>query len=440
MGTQLVVGGGTVLTMVPGQPPIGDGAVAMEGERIVAVGPADEVVPRYPRALRLDAGGGLIVPGLVNTHTHLAMTLLRGAADDLPLREWLEQHIWPAERTLMDAETVALGTRLAAAESLLAGVTCVFDMYFHAETVAEVAREVGLRAVVAEGLLDYPTPSAPTPADALATQRRLLERYQDHPLVTPAVAPHAPYSVAADLLVAEAELAEEFDAPLAIHVAETRWEVEAICKEKGRSPVRYLADLGILSERTVAAHCVHVSNEDLDILAEFGVGIASNPVSNLKLGSGVAPLPEMLARGLKVSLGTDGAASNNTLDLLRDAQLAALLYKGLTGDPTCLPARTVVELVTIGGARVLGLADRLGTLEAGKLADLVSLRIDSPHSLPLWDPLAHLAYAARAADVQHVVVGGQVVVRDGALTTVDLAALRREVDSAMARLQPVLRA
>ncbi len=435
MSGRLVIVGGIVATMEAGQEPLPRGAVAVEGERIVAVGEQEAVLAAYPEAERLDAAGCLVMPGFVNAHTHLAMTLLRGAADDLPLKDWLEHHIWPAERALMDPATVALGTRLAAAESLLAGVTCVFDMYFHTETVAEVVAQAGLRAVISEGLIDYPTPSAPTPADALAAQRRLLERFRDHPLVTPAVAPHAPYSVAAAYLVKEAELAEEFDAPLAIHVAETRWEAETIRREKGASPVRYLADLGILSERTVAAHCVHISDEDLELLAEFGVGIASNPVSNLKLGSGVAPLPQMIARGLRVGLGTDGAASNNTLDLLRDAQLAALLYKGLTGDPTCLPARTVAELLTIGGAKAIGLDDRIGTLAVGKLADLVCLSLDAPHSTPLFDPFAHLAYAARAADVRHVLVGGRIVVRDRTLTTLDVAEVRREISRRQERIR-----
>lgn len=435
MSGRLVIEGGIVATMEQGDQPLPHGAVAVEGDRIVAVGEREGVLAAYPEAERLDATSCLVLPGFVNAHTHLAMTLLRGAADDLPLRDWLEHHIWPAERALMDPATVALGTRLAAAESLLAGVTCVFDMYFHTETVAEVVAQVGLRAVIGEGLIDYPTPSAPTPADALAAQRRLLERYRDHPLVTAGVAPHAPYSVSAAYLVKEAELAEEFDAPLAIHVAETRWEAETIRKEKGASPVRYLADLGILSERTVAAHCVHVSEEDLDLLAEFGVGVAANPVSNLKLGSGVAPLPQMLARGLRVGLGTDGAASNNTLDLLRDAQLAALLYKGLTGDPTCLPARTVAELLTIGGARALGLDARIGTLAVGKLADIVCLRLDTPHGTPLFDPFAHLAYAARAADVRHVLVGGRLVVRNGALATLDVDGIRAEVAGCLERIR-----
>jgi 5-methylthioadenosine/S-adenosylhomocysteine deaminase len=428
----LIVTGGTVLTLTPGSEPLLDGAVAVRSGEIVAVGSRAEVQARFRPGKVLDAGGGIILPGFVNTHTHLAMSLLRGLADDLPLVEWLEKHIWPTERVLMNAESVVLGTRLAAAESLQAGVTCVCDMYFHAERVIETVVAAGLRAVVPEALIDFATPSCPTPADALAKQRELLERYRSHPLVVPAVAPHSPYSVSAANLAKEAELAEEFGAPLIIHLAETRWEVEKIKAEKGVSPVAYLADLGILSDRTVAAHCVHVSEDDLGLLAEFDVGVASNPVSNLKLASGVAPVPHMLALGLKVAFGTDGAASNNTLDLLRDAQLASLLYKGISGDPTQMQARTVVEMLTIGGARVLGLADRIGTLEAGKRADIVCFALDQPRAMPVYDPYSHLAYAARSSDVCHVVVEGRVVVQDRTVVGMDLGALLDEVRKAAA--------
>jgi 5-methylthioadenosine/S-adenosylhomocysteine deaminase len=338
----------------------------------------------------------------------------------------------------MSAEMVVLGTRLAAAESLQAGVTCVCDMYFHAERVIETVVAAGLRAVVPEAMIDFATPSSPTPEDALVVQRDLLERYRSHPLVVPAVAPHSPYTVSAAHLAKEAELAEEFGAPLIIHLAETRWEAEKIKTEKGVSPVAYLADLGILSERTVAAHCVHVTEEDLGVLAELEVGVATNPVSNLKLSSGVAPVPQMLELGIKVGFGTDGAASNNTLDLLRDAQLASLLYKGLTGDPTRMQARTIVEMLTIGGAKVLGLSDRIGTLEAGKRADVVCFALDHPRSVPVYDPYSHMAYAARSSDVRHVVVDGRVVVQDRALIDTDVDSLLDEVREAAARARELL--
>lgn len=434
MDVSLLVTGGTVLTMVPGETPLEDGAVAVAGQEIAAVGTTEHLRRQYPGTPELDARGGLIAPGFVNTHTHLAMVLLRGLADDMRLKAWLENHIWPAERAVMNSEAVGLGTRWAAVESLLGGVTCVCDMYFHAETVAEALAEVGLRGVVPESTADFPTPACASPEESLERSRELLQRFQDHPLVVPAVAPHAPYTVSAPNLVRAAELAEEYDAPLLIHLAETRWEVETLAQEKGVSPVAYLADLGVLSERTVAAHCVHVTDIDLAILAELEVGVASNPVSNLKLASGVAPVPDMLRHGLKLGFGTDGAASNNTLDLLRDAQLAALLYKGVSGDPSCLPARVLCELLTIRAAAVLGLDRLIGTLEPGKRADLQCLSMEPPHTVPAFDPYSHLAYAARSSDVRHVLVDGKLVLKDRSVLTADIPELRERVRSVTAPL------
>jgi len=366
----------------------------------------------------LNAGNSIILPGLVNTHSHLAMTLLRGIADDIPLKEWLEQHIWPVESEHMDRETVRLGTELATAEQLLAGVTTTADMYFFGDEVSAVLAEAGMRGVVAESLIDIPTPRCATPEEMLEKQRELLETYSNHPLITPSVAAHSPYSVSAGNLVKEAELAEEYEVSMQIHLAETTWEVEKLLGDKGVSPVAYLADLGVLSERTVAAHCVHVSSEDIELLAEFEAGVSHNPVSNLKLASGVSPVPAMVAAGVKVGLGTDGAASNNTLDLLRDMQLAALLHKGLTGDPTVLPARTMLELVTINGARVLGL-ENIGTLAEGREADLICVAVDGPRTAPMYDPFSHLVFAARSSDVRHVMIRGQIVVRNHELQTMD---------------------
>lgn len=427
--------GGTVLTMEAGAAPVENGAVAIDDGRIVAVGPAEELLGPAPSGEVIDARGCLVVPGLVNTHCHLAMTLLRGIADDIPLKQWLEDHIWPAESRLMTSEVVRIGTRLAAAEQLLAGVTTTTDMYFFGADAAEVLVEVGQRAVVTESLIDYPTPSCPTPEDALARQRELISSLAAHPLVTPSVAAHAPYSVSAGNLVREAELAEEHGVPLQIHLAETRWEVQKLLEEKGMSPVAYLADLGVLSERTLAAHCVHLSPEDIALLAEFEVKVAHNPVSNLKLASGVAPVPALLAAGVTVGLGTDGAASNNTLDLLRDAQLAALLHKGSTGDPTVLPARAVLDMVTGSGARALGLEQRVGTLRPGWEADLVCFSLEGPNATPVYDPYSHLVCAARAGDVRHVLVRGRVVVRERELQTIDLERLRAQAGEVARRVR-----
>lgn len=431
----LLVFGGTILTMEPGTAPIVNGALAIADGRIAAVGPAEELVEQAPTGEVLDAAGCLIIPGLVNTHSHLAMTLLRGLADDLPLKSWLEQHIWPAEREHMNRDSVRAGTRLAVAEQLLAGITTTTDMYFFDDEVGKVLAEAGMRGVVAESLLDFQTPRCSGPNEMLERQRELLEAFRDHPLITPAVAPHSPYTVSAANLAREAELADEFEVPLHIHLAETRWEVQKLLEEKGMSPVAYLADLGVLSEHTVAAHCVHVSPEDIEVLADLEVGVSHNPVSNLKLASGIAPVPAMLEAGVKLGLGTDGAASNNTLDLLRDAQLAALLHKGVAGDPTALPAKRTVELMTLGGARVLGLDDRIGVLREGYEADLVCLKVKAPHATPLYDPYSHLAYATRSADVLHVLVRGQAVVRDRELTTLDLEEVRAQANELADKLR-----
>jgi len=422
----MLVVGGTVLTMEPNTEPIKNGAVAVTDGRIAAVGPAEELLELSPSGAVLNAGNSIILPGLVNTHSHLAMTLLRGIADDIPLKEWLEQHIWPVESEYMNRETVRLGTELATAELLLAGVTTTADMYFFGDEVSAVLAEAGMRGVVAESLIDISTPRCATPEEMLEKQRELLEAYSNHPLITPSVAAHSPYSVSAANLVKEAELAEEYEVSMQIHLSETTWEVEKLLGEKGVSPVAYLADLGFLSERTVAAHCVHVSSEDIELLAEFEVGVSHNPVSNLKLASGVSPVPAMVAQGVKVSLGTDGAASNNTLDLLRDMQLAALLHKGITGDPTVLPARTMLEMVTINGARVLGL-ENIGTLAEGREADLICVAVDGPHTAPMYDPFSHLVFAARSSDVRHVMIRGQVVVRNHELQTMDRERIEAQV-------------
>jgi len=423
----MLVVGGTVLTMEPGSEPIRNGAVAVADGRIAAVGPAEELLELAPSGEVLNAGNCIILPGLVNTHSHLAMTVLRGIADDLPLKQWLEEHIWPVEKEHINREVVRLGTELAAAEQLLAGVTTTTDMYFFGDEVCSVLADAGMRGVVAESLIGFPTPRCATSDEMFQKQRDLIEAYRNHPLILPSVAAHSPYSVSAIDLVREAELAEEFGVPMQIHLSETSWEVEKLLSEKGVSPVAYLADLGVLSDRTVAAHCVHVSPEDIEILAEFETGVSHNPVSNLKLASGVAPVPAMVAAGVKVGLGTDGAASNNTLDLLRDMQLAALLHKGITGDPTVLPARAMLEIATSEGAKVLGLANRIGSLTEGREADIVCIKVDGPHTAPMYDPYSHLVFAARASDVRHVVIRGRIIVRNRALQTLDLDRIEAQV-------------
>ncbi len=430
----LLILGRTVLTMEDDASPIDRGAVAVADGRIVEVGSASSLLEKAPTCEVLDAGNCLVMPGLVNTHSHLAMSLLRGLADDLPLKTWLEDHIWPAEGRHMDRATVAVGTRLAAAEQLLGGITTTTDMYFFADAVCEVLAEAGMRGVIAESLIDAATPRCSTPEEMAAKQRELCEAWRNHPLITPSIAAHAPYTVCAANLVKEAELADEFGVPLQIHVSETRWEVETSIENKGASPVAYLEDLGFLSEQVVAAHCVHLDQRDIDILAENGVGVSHNPVSNLKLASGIAPIPAMLEAGVRLGLGTDGAASNNTLDLLRDLQIAAMLHKSISGDPTTLPAKTVLSAATTGGAQILGLGGRVGVLKPGMEADIACFSLDHAHATPFYDPWSHMVFAARASDARHVVVRGKVVVRDRRLLTMDLDEVRTKATEAAKRI------
>jgi 5-methylthioadenosine/S-adenosylhomocysteine deaminase len=429
----LLILGGTVLPM-DGSDPIPNGAVAVQGRHIAAIGTADDLLDSAPTCELLNASNCLVTPGLVNTHSHLAMVLMRGLADDLPLMEWLQEHIWPAESEQMNRETVALGTRLAAAEQLLAGVTTTADMYFFGDTVCQALVEAGQRGVIAESLIDAATPACATPSEMMAKQRQLCEQWRHHPLITPSIAAHAPYSVGDANLVAESELAREYEVPLQIHLSETRWEVDSIRERTGVSPVAHLANLGFFQAHTVAAHCVHVDEADIALLRDHGVHVAHNPVSNLKLASGIAPIPAMLEAGVSVSIGTDGAASNNTLDLLRDLQIAALIHKTASGDPTVLPARTAVEMATAGGARALGLEDRIGILRVGAEADVVCWDTSAPHMTPLYDPASHLAFACRGSDARHVVVAGRTVVRDRDLLTMDLERLRAQVQERAAAI------
>ena len=414
----LLITNGTVLTMDDGGTVYPSGAVAVDGARITAVGPADRFRDR--RAVRtLDAGGGLILPGLINTHTHAAMALFRGLADDLPLMAWLNDHIFPAEAKL-DAPMVAAGTRLACAEMILSGTTCFCDMYLFTAAVARAARDCGVRAVVGEVLYDFPSPSYGPLEQGFQYTAQLLAQWAGDPLIRIAVEPHSPYLCAPELLQRAADMAAAHDAPLIVHLSETRSEVEAIQARYGRTPVGHLAALGVLTPNLVACHAVVLSPEDIDLLRRRGVKVSHNPESNMKLASGVAPVPDLLAAGVCVGLGTDGCASNNSLDLFGEMDTAAKLHKVQRLDPTVMPAATVLRMATREAARVLGMENRIGSLEPGKLADLIVVDTHKPHLTPLYDPVSHLVYAARGSDVRHSIINGRVVMEDRRLLTLDV--------------------
>jgi 5-methylthioadenosine/S-adenosylhomocysteine deaminase len=392
---------------------IENGAVAIRGERIAAAGPAAEINRTYQPKHRLDRGNAIIAPGLINTHTHAAMSLMRGIADDMRLQEWLEKFIFPAEAKNVSPDFVRWGTRLACLEMMLSGTTTFTDMYYFEDVVAEVAKEAGMRGVFGESVIGFPVADAKTPADALALTERFIKRFQGDPLVTPAVAPHALYTNSDETLKAARALANKYHVPLLIHVAETEKERLDSIEKFNLSPVKKLDSLGIFDGRTVAAHSVWVDAEDMDILRDRHVGVGHCPSSNMKLSSGAAPVTAMLARGIAVGLGSDGpAGSNNDFNLFEEMDLAAKLQKLVTRDPRALPARQAVEMATRLGARALGLEQETGSLEAGKRADLIVVRLDQPHATPMYDVYSQLVYALKGSDVRDVVINGKIVVKD----------------------------
>ena len=417
----LIVHSGTVLTMDDASLVVPNGAVALAGSRIAAIGDTAVLLAAHPEAPRLDAAGGIIMPGLINAHTHVPMVLFRGLADDLELMDWLENHIFPAEAKHVDEEFVRWGTRLACLEMLRGGTTTFVDMYYFEDVIAEEAERCGIRAVVGETLIDFPAPDNKTWDEAIAYTRSFVERWRDHPRVTPAVAPHSAYTVSREHLIAARALATETGVPLLIHVAEDRAEIARVTESTGRSSIDFLADIGVLDSSVVAAHVVWPSASEIETLAERAVGVAHCPQSNMKIAAGVAPVPELLAAGVAVGLGTDGAASNNDLDLWEEIDTAAKLHKVISGDPTVINAEQALRMATIEGARALGMDQAIGSLELGKRGDLIVVGIDGPHQQPQYDPFSVLAYSTGAADVEAVVIDGRLVVEGGRVLTLDSA-------------------
>jgi 5-methylthioadenosine/S-adenosylhomocysteine deaminase len=427
----LVVRNGTVVTVDAARRIIPDGVVAIEAGRIAAVGTAAEVGAAYRGREVLDARGGLVIPGLINAHTHAAMVLFRGVADDLRLMEWLTRYIFPAEAKNVSAPFVKAATRLAALEMIRSGTTTFVDMYYFEDQVAEAAKEAGLRGVLGSTLIEVPggAPDAKTIPDALALAERFLKRWSGDPLITPAVAPHSAYLCSPETLKSARALADRYGAPLLIHLSEVQDEVKTVEERYGKTSTEHLRDLGFLRKGVLGAHGVWLSASDRAILKAAQAGVAHCPQSNMKLSSGAAPVAAMLAEGLRLGLGTDGAASNNDLDMFEEMDSAALLAKHASGDPTAAPAPAALEMATLGGARALGMEDRLGSLEAGKRADVVVVSLAAPRLHPIYDPVSHLVYAAKGADVSDVVIEGRVVMRDGKVRTLDEAAVIRDAEA-----------
>jgi 5-methylthioadenosine/S-adenosylhomocysteine deaminase len=416
----LLITGGTVITMDGSRTIYDDGAVVVKGDTIIAVGPATELTAKYSAAQTIDARGKLVLPGFINGHTHVPMTLFRGLHDDVTLNDWLYKYIFPAEKKNVNEEFVRWGTRLAAAEQIRSGVTTFADMYYFEDAVAEETKAAGMRGVLGETFIDFPAPDNKSEAEMLAYTERFLKKWQGDPLIHAAVAPHSIYTCSQKTLQDTAALARKYHAPILIHVAEMKKEWEDSQKQHGMSPVQYLDKIGVLGPDVVSAHCIFVDEADRQTLSEKQVGCVHNPSSNMMLASGVSPVPEMRASGIAVGLGTDGpAGSNNDLDLMEEIDLAAKLAKITKMDPLALNAKAVVEMGAIEGARALHLEKEIGSLEAGKKADLILISLDEPNAVPMYSVYSQIAYSLKTSDVQTVVIGGRVVMRDRKLLTVN---------------------
>ena len=423
----LIILHGTIVTMDSALHIYDDGAIVIRGNSIIAVGPANEIASRYAASRTIDATGEIVMPGLINGHAHAAMSLFRGLGGDLNLNDWLQKYIFPAEARNVTADFVEWGTRLGVLEMLRGGITTYADMYYFEEHVAQVTKEAGMRGVLGETIIDFPAPDNKSVPQMLAYTEKYMQHWQHDPLITPAVAPHSMYLCSAKTLAEVAALAHKYHAPILIHLSETRTENEQSRAKYGLSPTAYLENIGFLGPDVTAAHCVWVDAADRAILASRDVGCVNNPSSNMKLASGTSPVVDLLAAGVREGLGTDGAASNNDLDMFEEMDLAAKQQKLARMDPRALPAEQAVAMATINGARALHLEKKIGSLEAGKKADVILIRTDAPHATPQYamkDAIySELVYALKASDVDSVIVNGRLVMDHRRMLTLDEPAI-----------------
>jgi 5-methylthioadenosine/S-adenosylhomocysteine deaminase len=435
----LVVLGGTVITQNAARDILSPGAVAIDGIDIVDVGTPEALAAKYRAAETIEAREEIVLPGLINTHTHAPMVIYRGLADDLALMDWLQKFIFPAEAKTVSPEMVRTGTRLAALEMIESGTTTFADMYYFEEEIARTTVEAGLRAVLGETIIQFPVADAKTPAEGLARAERFIREFKDNGLVVPAVAPHALYTNDRATLVASAELSRRYGVPMLTHFAETEDEVSIARERSGMTPAGYLESLGFWGPNTLAAHAIWVTDEDIAILARRGVGLSHNPESNMKLASGAAPVVKYLAAGAAIGLGTDGAASNNDLDMFEAMRQASFLAKHVTKDPKAVPARTALDLATTGGARALHMERLIGSLEAGKRADLITVSMRAARQTPMYDPISHLVYTTRGDDVRTTVVNGKVLMKNRQLRTLNRETVIADANRLAAKVRDAVR-
>ena len=415
----LIIIGGKVLLIDLKNTCLNNAAIAINEGNIIAIDQPESISRQYSGRKTINAQDSLIMPGFVNCHTHAAMTCFRGIADDLELMDWLNNYIFPAEAKNVNKYLAYWGSLLACAEMIKSGTTTFCDMYIFEDETARAAKQAGMRCLIGEVLFDFPSPNFKTPEEGLAYTRMLIEKWQNDPLINIIVEPHSLYTCAPELLAKAKKLADDYSVPLGVHLLENKSEKEQLQKKFGKDAVIFLKDTGYLNDRFLALHCVCLTDEDIRLFADYGVKVSHNPASNMKLASGVAPVPDMLKAGITVGLGTDGCASNNNLDMIKEMSTAAKLHKVTRLDPTVMNAQTVVRMATIEGAKALRMDRIIGSLEVGKKADIIILGLNKPHLTPLYSEYSHLVYAASGADIDTVVISGKVVMENRSLSTID---------------------
>jgi len=421
MNYDIVIHNGTLITMNSDFDIIGDGVLCIKNDKLAKIEPRKNYEPLPDGKKIIDARGGIIMPGLVNTHTHLPMALFRGLADDLPLSKWLNEYIFPAEANHIHPDSVRLGALLSGAEMLLSGTTTCCDGYFHEDHVATVMNEIGMRAILGQGVIDFPAPGVPKPEDNVNNALKFIQKWKyKSPLITPSIFCHSPYTCSEATLKKAKDAADAKGVLFQIHAAETKDEYVSIQTTHHTTPLKYMDKIGIVDRNTLLVHAVWLDDDDIEIIAKRGASVSHNPESNMKLASGIAPVPALLKAGVTVGLGTDGCASNNNLDLFSEMDTAAKLHKVNAMDPTLMDAVTVLKMATIEGAKSLGLQDITGSLEIGKKADVIIIDTHKPHLVPVYNPVSHIVYAAQGSDVQDVIVDGRILVKDRTLLTVDV--------------------
>lgn len=435
----IIITGGKALLLNAKNTHLENAAIAINASDIVAIGHSEQIAKQYRAKKTINAKDSLIMPGFVNCHTHAAMTCFRGIADDLELMDWLNNYIFPAETKNVNKELAYWGSLLACAEMIKSGITTFCDMYIFEDETARAAKNAGMRCLIGEVLFDFPSPNFKTPQEGLAYTRMLIDKWQNDPLVNIIVEPHALYTCSPPLLAKAKTLADDFNLPLGIHLLENKSEKEQLQEKLGKSAVSFLKDIGYLNERLIAFHCVCFSDEDMNLFAANNCKVVHNPASNMKLASGVAPVPDMFKTGITVGLGTDGCASNNNLDMIKEMSTAAKLHKVARFDPTVMDAQTVVRMATIEGAKVLGMEKISGSLEAGKKADIIILGLNKPHLTPLYNEYSHLVYAASGADVDTVLINGKLVMENRKLLTIDETEVMQNVREIAVKIKDSLR-